>query len=213
MTEPTPPRPRRGRGARERILKAATELFMAQGITATGTDQLARAAGVSKRTLYVYFSSKDELVQAYLTSLEHDRLPASASPSRTPSDARELLLAVFDPKPPRAAGPYRGCPFLNAGVEVPDPEHPAHRLAAAHKREFAHRLTELARQAGAAAPQTLGEQLALLYDGAAARGVALDSGQTSACARSIAEVLIDAALTGSGPDTAAAGADTPQAAA
>ncbi|WP_308406950.1 helix-turn-helix domain-containing protein [Streptomyces sp. AC555_RSS877] len=69
MTESPPVRRRRGRGARERILKAATRLFTAQGTNATGMDQLSTAAEVSKRTLCTHFPSKDELVGAYLQSL------------------------------------------------------------------------------------------------------------------------------------------------
>ncbi|MEV5850457.1 TetR/AcrR family transcriptional regulator [Streptomyces sp. NPDC051985] len=193
VKETTPVRRRRGRGARERILKAATELFMAQGINSTGMDQLATVAEVSKRSLYVHFPSKDELVQAYLQALEDDLLPPASS-ARAASDARERLLAVFDRKPQDATGPLRGCPFLNASVEVPDPEHPAHQLAAAHKREYARRLSDIAREAGVSDPETLGEQLALLFDGAVARSVALNSSHTQESARSIAELLIDTAL-------------------
>ncbi|KUO07297.1 TetR/AcrR family transcriptional regulator [Streptomyces sp. DSM 15324] len=199
MTESSPVRRRRGRGARERILKAATQLFTAQGINATGMDQLSTVAEVSKRTLYTHFPSKDELVAAYLQSLVDDLLPVAPSPTRLTPSPRERLLAVFDWKLPDATAPFRGCPFLNVSVEVPDPGHPVRQLAAAHKREFAHRLTDLAREAGAADPETLGEQLALLFDGAAARGTALNSSNTGACARSIAESLIDAALADAGP--------------
>ncbi|MHA5048297.1 TetR/AcrR family transcriptional regulator [Streptomyces sp. SD15] len=194
MTETHPVRRRRGRGARERILKAATELFTAQGIKATGMDQLSTVAEVSKRTLYTHFPSKDELVGAYLQSLVDALLPVPLSPAQPTPSPREQLLAVFDWKRPETAAPFRGCPFLNVSVEVPDPGHSAHQLAAAYKREFARRLTDIARQAGVADPETLGEQLALLFDGAAARGTALNSSRTGACARSIAESLVDAAL-------------------
>lgn len=198
MTETQPVRRRRGRGARERILKAATELFTAQGINATGMDQLSTVAEVSKRTLYTHFPSKDELVGAYLQSLVDGLLPVPALPDGQPPSPREQLLAVFDWKLPETTAPFRGCPFLNVSVEVPDPGHSAHRLAAEYKREFARRLTDIARQAGASDPESLGEQLALLFDGAAARGTALNSSDTGACARSIAELLVDAALAGTG---------------
>ncbi|MFF1294705.1 hypothetical protein [Streptomyces sp. NPDC058296] len=82
---------------------------------------------------------------------------------------------------------------------MPDPEHPAHQLAVAYKGEFTHRLTDIARQAGAADPEKLAEQLALLFDGAAARGTALNDSRTGACARSIAELVVDAALAEGGP--------------
>ncbi|WP_033326913.1 TetR/AcrR family transcriptional regulator [Streptomyces yerevanensis] len=199
MTESHPVRRRRGRGARERILKAATQLFTAQGVNATGMDQLSTVAEVSKRTLYTHFPSKDELVGAYLQSLVDALLPVPPSPDRPTPSPREQLLAIFDWKRPETTAPFRGCPFLNVSAEVPDPGHSAHQLAAAYKREFARRLTDIARQAGVDDPETLGEQLALLFDGAAARGTALNSSHTAACARSIAESLVDAALVGVGP--------------
>jgi len=199
VTETQPVRRRRGRGARERILKAATELFTAQGINATGMDQLSTVAEVSKRTLYTHFPSKDELVGAYLQSLVDALLPVPPSPAQPAPSPRDQLLAVFDWKPAETTAPFRGCPFLNVSVEVPDPGHAAHQLAAAYKREFARRLTDIARQAGVTDPENLGEQLALLFDGAAARGTALNSSHTGACARSIAELLVDAALADAGP--------------
>jgi AcrR family transcriptional regulator len=199
VIETQPVRRRRGRGARERILKAATELFIAQGINATGMDQLSTVAKVSKRTLYTHFPSKDELVGAYLESLVDALLPVAPSPTRSTPSPREQLLAIFDRKPAETTAPFRGCPFLNVSVEVPDPEHSAHQLAAAYKREFTHRLADIARHAGAVDPEKLGEQLSLLFDGAAARGTALNDTRTSACARSIAELVVDAALAEAGP--------------
>ncbi|MFF2510263.1 TetR/AcrR family transcriptional regulator [Streptomyces sp. NPDC058086] len=201
MTETQPVRRRRGRGARERILRAATELFTAQGINATGMDQLSTVAEVSKRTLYTHFPSKDELVGAYLQSVVDALLPVHPSPVQPTPSPRDQLLAVFDWKPTETTAPFRGCPFLNVSVEVPDPGHSAHQLAAAYKREFARRLTEIAREVGVADPETLGEQLALLFDGAAARGTVLNSSHTGACARSIAELLVDAALADVGPES------------
>ena len=66
---------RRGRGARERILSAAQQLFRDQGINRTGMDQLCAAAQVSKRTAYQHFTGKDELVAEYLRRLDPDVLP------------------------------------------------------------------------------------------------------------------------------------------
>lgn len=191
---PSPVRRRSGRGARERILKAATELFTAQGVNATGMDQLATVANVSKRTLYTHFAGKDDLVHAYLTALEDGLLPAEATPGEPGPDPREQLLAIFDWRPRTTDGPLRGCPFLNAAVEIPDPGHPVHVLVAAYKTEFARRLTALARQAGARDPEELGERLALLYDGAVARSTALNATGPGAHARAIATVLVDAAI-------------------
>ncbi|MFE2583829.1 TetR/AcrR family transcriptional regulator [Streptomyces sp. NPDC059378] len=195
MSDEVPPvRRRRGRGARERILKAATELFTAQGVNATGMEQLTTAAHVSKRTLYTHFASKDDLVHAYLSQLQDGLLPTETFAEEACADPRRQLLAIFDWDPRTSDGPLRGCPFLNAAVEVPDPDHPVHQLAAAYKTEFTRRLTAIAQQAGARNPEELGEQLALLYDGAVARSMAFNHTGAGVHARTIAAKLIDEAV-------------------
>ena len=184
-----------GRGARERILQAATSLFYAQGINATGVEELATYAQVSKRTLYQHFASKDELVQAYLRRFEDECLLASESAlDRTDLTPRERLLAIYEALEAPTGGPARGCPYVGASVENALPEHPAHQLAAAHKRAFAQRLAATAAEAGARDPDTLARQLALLLDGAAAQGVVYDSAQPAVAARAAAAALIDLAI-------------------
>jgi len=175
---------RRGRGARERILSASQQLFPDQGINCTGMDQLCAVAGVSKRTLYQHFAGKDELIAEYLRRFDPDILPEVFD--RTDLTPRERLLAVFDIHSPL-------CPFIAAAVEIPDPGHPARVLARDYKKGFAARLTETAREVGATNPDQLGEQLALLLDGASARSRVLDA-DTFATAAAIAVVLIDNAI-------------------
>jgi AcrR family transcriptional regulator len=175
---------RRGRGARERIVSAAQQLFRDQGINATGMDQLCAVAEVSKRTLYQHFSGKDELIAEHLRRFDPDILPEVFD--RTDLTPRERLLAVFDIHSPL-------CPFIAAAVEISDPDHPARLLARDYKQGFAARLTETAREAGAANPEQLGEQLALLLDGASARSRVLNT-ETLATAAAIAAVLVDNAI-------------------
>jgi AcrR family transcriptional regulator len=195
MSEPRPIRRRKGRGARERILAAATDLFTAQGINATGIEQLSAAATVSKRTLYAHFASKDALVEAYLRQFDTVPLPTEAALDDLQRPARERLLALFDVPADVSVPVWRGCVYLNAAVEVPDPSHAVHALAADHKRTFARRIADVAREAGATEPDLLGEQLALLYDGGAARSMALNNVEAAAAtARGIATTLIDAAI-------------------
>lgn len=175
---------RSGRGARERILSASQQLFRDQGINCTGVDQLCAVAQVSKRTLYQHFASKDELIAEYLRRFDPDILPeVFDSTDLTP---RERLLAVFDIHAPL-------CPFIAAAVEIQEPGHPARVLASDYKKAFAARLTETAREAGANDPEQLGEQLALLLDGASARSRVLNT-DTFATAAAIAAVLVDNAL-------------------
>ncbi|MFC4592460.1 TetR family transcriptional regulator C-terminal domain-containing protein [Sphaerisporangium corydalis] len=88
----------------------------------------------------------------------------------------------------------RGCPFHNASVEVADLDSRVRVLAAEHKRDFARRLTDVAAQAGAADPEALAEQLAVLFDGATALSTTLNHGGPFAAAASAATILIDAAI-------------------
>src|SRR3954470_22158 len=175
---------RRGRGARERILRASRELFGDQGINRTGMDQLCAAAEVSKRTLYQHFAGKDELVAEYLRQFDPNVLPEVFD--RADLSPRERLLTVFEIHAPL-------CPFIRAAVEIHDSGHPARRYAREYKKAFATRLTETARDAGATDPEQLGEQLALLLDGASARNRVLNT-STFATAAAIAAVLIDNAI-------------------
>src|SRR6201999_3402464 len=148
---------RRGRGARERIVAAAYQLFRDQGINSTGLDQLCAVAQVSKRTFYQHYTGKDELIAEHLRRFDPDVLPEVFG--RTDLTPRERLLAAFDIHSPL-------CPFIRAAVEIQDPGHPARRFARDYKQAVAARLTETAREAGAPDPERLGEQLALLLDGA-----------------------------------------------
>ena len=180
---------RRGRGARERILRASEQLFRDQGINRTGVEQLCTVAEVSKRTLYQHFAGKDELVAEYLRRFDPGLMSSVFDcPDLTP---RERLLAVFDVRAPL-------CPFIGAAVEISDPGHPARLHARDHKQAIAARLAETAREAGATDPDQLGEQLALLLDGATARSRVLND-ESFPTAAAIATVLIDNAIPKSPP--------------
>ena len=182
-----------GRGARKRILEAAGRLFYRDGINATGVERLAREASVSKRTLYQHFPSKTAVVEAYLQGMLEmagDPLhPTASDLGRTP---RRRLLAIFDRSLPD--GQLRGCPFHNAAVEaaeaMPEVADIVHKL----KQDYTDSLIDLAKQAGAADPRLLGQQLAVLYEGAAALGTSLDDPAPWEYARTAAQILVDNAL-------------------
>ncbi len=176
---------RRGRGARERILSASQRLFRDQGINRTGLNELCAVAGVSKRTLYQHFTGgKDELVAEHLRRFDPNILPEVFD--RADLTPRARLLAGFDIDSPL-------CPFIAAAVEIHDPGHPARVYARDYKQAIAARLAETAREAGATNPEQLGEQLALLLDGASARSRVLDT-STFSTAATIAAVLIENAI-------------------
>src|SRR6201996_7540229 len=183
-----------GRGARQRILDTATELFYRDGINATGVERLAAESSVSKRTLYQHFPSKTAVVEEYLRSIEQgvadSALPGADASDQTP---RERLLAVFE-APMARGGPLRGCPFHNAAVEAAGGMPGVQEIVRANKRAFIGTLTELAKQAGAADPQLLGHERGVVYEGAAALATSLDDSSPWAPARAAAETLIDRAI-------------------
>src|SRR5229473_8302797 len=113
----------------ERILAAADKLFYRQGIRAVGVDTVAAEAGVSKRTLYNYYPSKDDLIAAYLTARFRHLEPSDAP-------AREQILGNFDRLERMFAdGSFRGCPYVNAVTELGDPRHAAAKIAVQYKEQ------------------------------------------------------------------------------
>src|ERR1700733_13816724 len=111
----------------ERILETADLLFYGQGIRAIGVDTIAAEIGISKRTLYNYFPSKDDLIVAYLS-----RHFIEARTSDRP--LLEQILHYFDwLERWFASDTFRGCPFVNAIAELSDAAHPGAKLAVAYK--------------------------------------------------------------------------------
>ena len=159
-TAPLPPR--------ERILKAADELFYRQGIRAVGVDAIAEAAGTNKMTLYRHFPSKDDLVAEYLRQkgrrveafwerleAEHPADPLAQIHAWVEHMAAEVICRGS-----------RGCAHANAAVELAEKEHPARRVIEAFKKAQRERLTSLCRAAGLSEPELLADELSLVLEGA-----------------------------------------------
>ncbi|GHH82812.1 TetR family transcriptional regulator [Streptomyces sulfonofaciens] len=189
---------RGGRGARERILRAAVELFARDGIHATGIAKLTEVAHVSTRTLYQHFPSKEALVSAYLQQVESDLqgpVAVETALERGDLSARERLLELFaeDPAGSPRAEVVRGCPFHNAAVETAGTMPEAAALVERHKKELTARLISTSAEAGAHEPETLGRQLAVLFEGARALSTSLNDARPFRDARELARTLINQA--------------------
>ncbi|QUQ64223.1 TetR/AcrR family transcriptional regulator [Kutzneria sp. CA-103260] len=189
--------PRGGRGARERILRAAAELFASDGIHATGIAKLTDVAHVSTRTLYQHFPSKEALIAAYLRHIESEGTALGETAlERGDLGARERLLRLFAERP--AVSPpakvVRGCPLHNAAVEAAGSLPEAAAVVERHKREFTARVIETAAEAGANEPDTLGRQLVVLFEGARALSTSLNDVQPLQDAEELATTLIDQAV-------------------
>ena len=188
--------PRSATQTRKHVLEVAHELFYWNGIRATGVDRVAAEADVAPTTLYRLFASKDELVGAYMeraASLYREWFDAVVRAGGT--SPRQQILALFDALAEQVQpGQCRGCPFLMALAEFPDPAHPAHRNAVAIKGWVRVRLGELASSLGSGGdPEVLADQLALVMEGVYASVQALGVDGPAHRARAFAEALLDRA--------------------
>ena len=186
-TVPPPPR--------ERILQAARDLFYRDGINAVSVDAIAAAAGTNKMTLYRHFSSKDELVAAYLSQLaeEGEGLWDKARTAH-PGDANAQLRFMLKRASEFAAeGSGRGCALANAAVELAEPRHPARRVIEAHKRRQRERLVALVRAAGYATPERVADELFLRVEGARVTLQSVGREGPGSRLYALAEALLDAA--------------------
>jgi AcrR family transcriptional regulator len=183
-----------GRGARDRIVAAAADLFDRHGITATTMEQIAATAPVSKRTLYAYFPTKDDLVVTFLQYVYESGLTVESALYDPEIPPRERILAMFTaPAQAPIDRPIRGCPFTAAATEFPNPDSPVHAYTRDRKHTFTIRIAELLEEMGARNPERLAEQLAILTDGVASRAMVFNDTGRADIGRSAAEVLLNAA--------------------
>jgi AcrR family transcriptional regulator len=160
---------------RERILQTASALFYREGTRAVGVDLIVAQAGVAKTSLYRHFATKDDLIEAFLLREDADFWAhwdaVAARYRRTPRVELDAQLQWIGERIERPG--YRGCPQINIAAEYADGNHPARKVAVAHKQELRRRLTELASAIGIDEPQTYALRLATVIDGALSSGHAL----------------------------------------
>jgi AcrR family transcriptional regulator len=171
----------------ERILETADRLFYGQGIRAVGVDTIAAEIGISKRTLYNYFPSKDELIVAYLSRRLQPAAPSNLPPVQQILGNFERLERTF------ASGVFRGCPFVNAVAELKEPAHAANKIALVFKEQRRTWFRDLLIQLDVDDPDTLALQLQLLVDGAIAAALVRGDPKVAGTARKAVCVLLAAA--------------------
>jgi AcrR family transcriptional regulator len=181
---------RRTSPARRRLLDTATRLFYAEGVHAVGIDRIIAEAGIAKRTFYNHFPSKDELVRAYIE--EQDQLGRAAVAELPKQPARETVLAIFDRLAEAARQPgYRGCPFLNAAAEYPDPDSPVRKAIDDHRRWNHDVLRDLLAEAGHPDPTRTADILVVLGDGVLVSGDLDDPTELPALTRDAVVRVLD----------------------
>jgi AcrR family transcriptional regulator len=183
---------------REHLLDVAEDLFYRQGIHATGVDAVAAEAGIAPTTLYRLFGSKDDLVAAYVERYATGyRAWIEEITSDPAQSARERILAFFDALTDvTRPETFRGCPFLMALAEYPDPTSAAHVSAQTVKawvRDKLHALATALPGQTRASVAVLADQLALVVEGLYASIAALGSAGPAQHARALAALVLDAA--------------------
>ena len=169
---------------KERILETADRLFYLRGIRAMGVDTIAAEIGISKRTLYNHFPSKDALIAAYLAR-RFRQVPASTKPPA------EQILGTFDALERRFAHKdFRGCPFVNAVAELGPEDQAVRKIAIAFKESRRVWFRDLLTALDAADAEGLATQLALLVDGAIAQDLVRNDPSMARAAKAAAQVLL-----------------------
>jgi AcrR family transcriptional regulator len=185
------PRRRRPSVARDRLLDTAGEIFYAEGIHSVGVDRVIERAHVTRATFYRHFPGKEDLVRACLEARDQGirrRLGAlCATEASAPERLRAVVRAIGDQL---VSDGFRGCAFINAAAEYPDPASPVHQAVLAQRRWMHALLAELLEAAGHAEPAYGARTLLMLRDGAMVSGDLDDPAATRESLTRAAESLI-----------------------
>ena len=174
-----------------RILETASSLFYERGVRAVGVDLVVEKAGVAKTSLYRHFRTKDDLIAAFLQREDEDFWGTwDRVADRHADDPAAELDAHLRWIGERVGRPnYRGCPQINVAAEFPEIDHPARKVATAHKRQMRQRLKGIAERLGVARPDELAGQLSLLINGAFVSSQIFEPGEATPLLRNAAARL------------------------
>ena len=168
---------------RERVMRAAYDLFSRLGTRTVGVDAVIGEAGVAKMTLYRNFASKDDLILAFLERREKNWTHGwvQAESRRRGQTPAQCLLAIFDLFGEWFARPdFEGCSFVTTLLEVTNRDSPVRQASVKHLANIRSYVCELATEAGVADPDAFARQWHILMKGSI---IAAAEGDTQAAAR------------------------------
>ncbi|AXE38029.1 TetR/AcrR family transcriptional regulator [Acidipropionibacterium virtanenii] len=181
-----------GARTRARILDAANELFYADGIRATSADRIIEKVGITKVTFYRHFRTKSRLVVAYLdaqATAERDWMQGMRRTDDPMGSLRALATGIGSAS---CEPGFRGCAFINAAAEFPDPKDPVRAVVDAHRRWILDEFAGIAAQAGAADAESAARQLMILRDGAMVNGYLGESSAVAGALTGAFEAVVTA---------------------
>lgn len=161
--------------ARLRLLATATRIFYAEGIHSVGVDRIIAEAKVTRATFYRHFPGKEDLVLAYLQGADQairSQVETAIVAGTSASDAVQAVAASIA-EGIQSPG-FRGCAFLNAVAEYPDPAHPVHQAVLAHRRWFLDTINTLMTNIEETKAEPAAQHFVMLRDGAMAAGCLFD---------------------------------------
>ena len=165
---------------RERLLATASAIFYAEGIRGVGVDRIIAEAAVTKATFYRHFPGREQLVLAYLQA-EDERLRSAVEGLRASAGPVELLRGIASGISADFCRPaFRGCAFINAAAEYPDPASDVHRLVKEHRAWFSDLVVDALTRAGHPDPERAGRHYVMIRDGAMVGGYLTDPVQAGA---------------------------------
>jgi AcrR family transcriptional regulator len=182
---------------RMRLIEAATRRFYRDGFRNVGIDQVLTDVGISKTAFYKHFESKEDLMLAVLVDQNRwiqetfERMVRE----RGGASPRKQLSALFDVvEDIIMTEKFQGCIFVNASMEFPLPHEPAHKAAAQNKQDVEEMVCRIAKEARAADPRALAQELCLIMEGAYVTRHVSSNPETIAIARRVAERAIEGHL-------------------
>jgi AcrR family transcriptional regulator len=159
------------RSTRDRILDAGSELFYAHGIRAISADKIIERAGITKVTFYRHFRTKDALVVAYLERQAAREREALDELRESVDDAAEALRRYAAAAGAETCKPgFRGCAFINAAAEYPDPDGPVRKVVAEHRAWYREMFAGMLSRMGVADTAQAADEVMMLRDGAMVSG-------------------------------------------
>lgn len=186
---------------RERILDVANRLFYEEGIRAVSVDAISEKAGISKKTLYYHFKSKDDLIAAYLSARDQPNLALFETWfEEAEGDVADKVATIFTRLARNARHPrWKGCGFLRTAAELANmPGHPAVKIGAAHKKKFEAWLGEKFTTSGLSDPSELARHIVVLMDGVFSTVlIHRDAGYADSAARAARAMIASAPRTAS----------------
>lgn len=176
---------------REKILATAEQLIYQNGIHATGMDLLVKTSGVARKTIYRYFTNKDEVAAEALNARDirwMEWFRAECDKADTPQDRILNIFTVL--KGWFESEGYRGCAFINTAGEVGDSADPIRHIARLHKQKLLDYIAELTEQLNTEQPLSLARQLLILVEGAITMSRVMSDYSAADDARDIAQLLL-----------------------